>query len=360
MAPALLFRSFAGFLGGASIMKARVFAPLIPALVLAALAACSPQQDSKSGAEEPAAVATAQTTPVPATANADARTHDELGAGREVAPAEPAPEPSPSAADLEKKERELARRERDLRAREARVAARTATPKPVRAEAPEPAPIEPEATASENPENPDLAEGPEPGDDSDRGYDSAPTEQAEPEPTPAVTVPAGAQLTVELLGGLSSATAKTGDTFRVRVARDVGVEGETAIPAGSEVQGVIGEASGARRGSPARLELRFTDLVLPTGETLPIHAVLQQIGEQASPGRKAAAVGGGAAAGAVLGRALSGSGSRGAGTVIGALVGALAGAAIASHSTPEQIEIPAGTLMVLKLDRDAEIGGGAR
>ncbi|MEP7009872.1 MAG: glycine zipper 2TM domain-containing protein [Acidobacteriota bacterium] len=352
-------------------MKARGFAPLIPTLVFAALAACSPQQASKSGAEEsPAPVAIAQTSPAPASevvSEADARTHDELGAGHEVAPAEPAPEPSPSvdlkAADLEAKERELARRERDLRAREARVA-RTAIPKPARdvapKPAPEPAPAEPEAIAPEDSENPEIAEGTEPGDDADRGYDSEPADQPEPERAPPVTVPAGAHLTVELLGGLSSATAKTGDTFRVRVARDVGVDGETVIPEGAEVQGVVGEASGARRGSPARLELRFTDLVLPDGETLPIHAVLQQIGEQASPGRKAAAVGGGAAAGAVLGRALSGSGSRGAGTVIGALVGALAGAAIASHSTPEQIEIPAGTLMVLKLDRDAEIGGGAR
>lgn len=351
-------------------MTSRKFAPWAPALVLAALAACSPQQASKSGAEETAAVPaapTASATGTPAApvasneiAEADARTLDELGAGREVAPAEPAPEPSPSAADLEKKERELARRERDLRAREARAAARTAPSKPARAEAPAPAPSEPEATDAESSDEPETAEGPEPGDDADRGYDSEPAEEPEAESAPALTVPAGAHLTVELLGGLSSATAKSGDTFRVRVARDVEVDGEIAIPAGSEVQGVIGEATGARRGTPARLELRFTDLVLPTGETLPIRAVLQQIGEQPSPGRKAAAVGGGAAAGAVLGRALSGSGSRGAGTVIGALVGALAGAALSSHATPEQIEIPAGTLMVLQLDRAAEVGGGAR
>ena len=346
-------------------MTSRAFAPLIPTLVLAALAACSPQQTAKPGAEEQTAAApSAQTTPAPisapaseATAEADVRTHDELGAGREVAPAESAPEPSPSAADLEKKERELARRERDLRAREARASALAAKVRAPRAEAPEPAPIEPEAAEAEDPE---IAEGPEPADDADRGYDSEPADQPEPESAPAVTVPAGAHLTVELLGSLSSATTRTGDTFRVQVAKDVEVDGEIAIPAGSEVQGVIGEASGARRGVPARLELRFTDLVLPTGETLPIHAVLQQIGEQTSPGRKAAAVGGGAAAGAVLGRALSGSGSRGAGTVIGALVGALAGAALSSHSTPEQIEIPAGTLMVLQLDREAEIGGGSR
>ncbi|HXU33544.1 MAG TPA: glycine zipper domain-containing protein [Thermoanaerobaculia bacterium] len=347
-------------------MKSHGFAPLIPALVLAALAACSPQQAQKPGAEEaPAASQTAQTAPSPSpapetVAEADVRTHDELGAGREVAPAEPAPEPSPSAADLEAKERELARRERDLRAREARAAA--AKPKPARVEAPAPAYSEPEATEAESPENPEIAEGPELGDDSDRGYDAEPEDQPEPERSPAATVPSGEHLAVELIGDLSSAGSSAGDTFRVRVARDIESDGEVAIPAGSEVHGLVSEAvsARARRGQPAKLTLKFTDLVLPDGETVPIHATLEELAAS-HPGRKAATVGGGAAAGAVLGRVLAGSGSRGKGTVIGALVGALAGAAIASHEqASEEIEIPAGTLFDLRLDSAIEIGGGAR
>ncbi|HEV7667771.1 MAG TPA: hypothetical protein VGS22_04555 [Thermoanaerobaculia bacterium] len=344
-------------------MTSRVFTHLIPTLVLAALAACSPQQGTKPGAEQPAAPQVAQTpAPAPAappaseaTAEADARTHDELGAGREVAPAVAAPAPSPSAADLAAKERDLARRERDLRAREAR-AAKQAAPKPARAETPAPAPIEPEATETENPE---IAEGPELGDDADRGYDAEPAEEAEPERSPAATVPSGEHLAVELLGDLSSAGSSAGDTFRVRVARDVEADGEVAIPAGSEIHGLVSEAvsAGAKRGQPAKLTLKFTDLVLPTGETVPIHATLEELAAS-HPGRKAATVGGGAAAGAVLGRVLAGSGSRGKGTVIGALVGALAGAAIASHTAAEEIEIPAGTMFDLRLDSAVEVGGG--
>ncbi len=355
-------------------MKPRVVAPLIPALLIAALAACSPQQAAKP-AEEPSTAPTTQPAPAAAPepasetiAEADARTHDELGAGREVAPAEPAPEPAAAdlkKADLEKKERDLARRERDLRAREAKAAA-AAKAKPARAEAPAPLPAaaEPdEVAALESPDDSgsEIAEGPKSDDDTDRGDDSEPAEEAEPEVLPAVTVPSGERLAVELVGGLSSAGSQVGDTFRVRVARDVEADGELAIPAGSEIHGLVSEvvSAGAKRGQPAKLVLKFTDLVLPDGQTVPIRATLEEIAAS-RPGRKAATVGGGAAAGAVLGRVLAGSGSRGKGTVIGALVGALAGAAIASQTAAsEEIEIPAGTLFNLRLDEAVEIGGGA-
>ena len=344
-------------------MTPRAFAPLLPALLLAVLSACAPKEASK-----PAQAPESSPSAAPeATAEAATRTHDELGAGREIAPAEPAPEPEADskAAELDKKERDLARRERDLSAREAKVA-RAAKPKPARAETPTPAPAEVAVTTApenvESPANDSIAEGSEPAEEALGGYDDEPAEEAEPEPAPALTVPSGQHLAVELVGGLSSAESQAGDTFRVRVARDVEADGELAIPAGSEVHGLVSEAvsAGAKRGQPAKLVLKFTDLVLPDGTTLPIRATLEEIGES-RPGRKAATVGGGAAAGAVLGRVLAGSGSRGKGTVIGALVGALAGAAIASHTAAsEQIEIPAGTLFNLRLDEAVEIGGGGR
>ena len=349
-------------------MTPRAFAPLLPALLFAVLSACAPKEASKPAqAPESSPVAAPD-----AASEAATRTHDELGAGREIAPAEPTPEPADATgaeqerAELEKKERDLARRERDLSAREAKVARAIQpkpAPKPARAETPAPAPAEvAETTAPENVESPandSIAEDSEPAEEALGGYDDEPAEEAEPEPAPALTVPSGQHLAVELVGGLSSAESQAGDTFRVRVARDVEVDGELAIPAGSEVHGLVSEAvsAGAKRGQPAKLVLKFTDLVLPDGTTLPIRATLEEIGES-RPGRKAATVGGGAAAGAVLGRVLAGSGSRGKGTVIGALVGALAGAAIASHAaTSEQIEIPAGTLFNLRLDEAVEIGG---
>ncbi len=352
-------------------MTPRVFAPLIPVLALAALAACSPQQGSKPAAEagRPADNQIAQTAPAPpvsvvppdsqATAEADARTLDELGAGREVAPAEPPAPETPSAADLEAKERELARRERDLRAREARAARVAQNAKPaVVSPRPMPEPVEPETEPAESASSAaELGDAPEPD------YAAEPDEEPEPEleRSPAATVPSGEHLAAELLSGLSSTTSRVGDIFRVRVARDIEADGEVAIPAGSEIQGLVSEAVSAKgnHGQPARLTLRFTDLILPTGETVPIQATIEQLGES-HPGKKAATVGGGAAAGAVLGRVLAGSGSRGKGTVIGAIVGAIAGAAVASRTASEEIEIPAGTLIDLRLDRALEIGGGAR
>ncbi len=342
-------------------MTARLLPNLLVAIALASLASCSPK-------EEPSAASSTDTDPTPAASNAPAstpaeevaRTQDELGAGREIAAPEPTPN-APSEAELRARERELARRERDVRAREARAAAAAPVPRP-RVEEPAPAREEIDPSAPTPEESDEYAEegapGQEPGEDS--GVDENDEAPLETERTPAATVPSGEHLAVELIGDLSSAESRAGDTFRVRVARDVRADGEVAIPAGSEVQGLVSEAVGAgeKRGQPAKLTLKFTDLILPSGEAVPIRATLEQIGES-HPGKKAATVGGGAAAGAVLGRVLAGKGSRGTGTVIGALVGALAGAAIASHSAAtEEISIPAGTLFDLRLDESVEIGGG--
>ncbi len=350
-------------------MNTRVLATLIATFALASLAACSPGGNSIAGPESSASAPTARTADTPATppaptlSEADTRTRDELLAGREVAPAIPGPEAptsiadTPSSNDLAAKERELPRRERDLRTREARAAAAA---KPVTTEAPTAPANEPEATETQDAE---PTEGREPADDFDRESVLEPEPEPEPElaHAPAATVPSGERVAVELLGGLSSVTSQAGDTFRVRVAGDIRSDGEIAIPAGSEIHGLVAEASSARaqRGQPAKLVLKFTDLVLPTGETVPLQATIEELGAS-HPGRKAATVGGGAAAGAVLGRVLAGSGSRGKGTVIGAIVGAIAGAAIASRTAESEIEIPAGTLFNLRLDRAIEIGGGAR
>jgi hypothetical protein len=160
---------------------------------------------------------------------------------------------------------------------------------------------------------------------------------------------------VEFLKSLSSQTSEPGDIFRARVAADVTDEGgEVVIPAGSEVVGVVGEAVPLRKvGGQAKLTLRFTDLVLPSGGTVPIHASF--VGEGRSETRKdAATIGGAAAGGAILGRVLS-KGNRSRGAVIGAIIGAAAGTAIASRTPGEEVTIDRGTAVDLKLDDAVEV-----
>jgi outer membrane lipoprotein SlyB len=106
-------------------------------------------------------------------------------------------------------------------------------------------------------------------------------------------------------------------------------------------------------GGQASLGVRFTDLVLPTGETIPIKASLLREGRNESK-RAAATIGGAAAGGAILGNILS-RGNRGGGSVIGALIGAVAGTAIAAHHKGQEMEIPQGTVLGLQLDQAVEV-----
>jgi hypothetical protein len=175
-------------------------------------------------------------------------------------------------------------------------------------------------------------------------------------PAVAVTVPAGTSLDIEISKGLSSATSRVGETFRARVARDIyDQDGGLAIPAGSEIAGEVSQAVPLDRkiGGEASLGLRFTDLVLPSGETVPIQASLVRTGPSKT-GRDAATIGGATAGGAILGNILS-RGNRGRGSVLGALIGAVAGTAIAAHTKGQEVEIPQGTVVGLQLDQSVRV-----
>ena len=173
-----------------------------------------------------------------------------------------------------------------------------------------------------------------------------------------VNVPAGTVMEVELLEGLSSQTSEVGDIFRVRVASDVSSDGAVGIPAGAEIVGVVTEAVPLGKvGGRAKLGLKFTDLVLPNGRTVPIDASLVQQGSNETR-RDAATIGGAAAGGAILGRVLNKK-DRSKGTIIGAIIGAAAGAVLASRNG-EEVVIPEGTRVDLKLDDELEVRARGR
>jgi type IV secretory pathway VirB10-like protein len=239
-------------------------------------------------------------------------------------------------AELEARERRLREKERQQRAERPAPAPRRETPKPEEKVAEtRPAPVEPEPA----PEAEEAAPAPEP----------------EPEArTVSVSVPAGTTFAAELQDTLSSASSRVGDTFRARIVDDVVDNGEVVIPAGSEVVGEVTEVVPLRKvGGQARLAVRFTDLVLPSGSTVPIRATLTQQGRNET-GRDAATIGGGAAGGAVLGRVLSRK-DRSKGALIGAIIGAAAGAVIASRTPGEEAAIPQGTVVNVELRDSVQV-----
>lgn len=267
-------------------------------------------------------------------------------------------------AELEERERELAARqadldarERQLRERETRAEVRPVAPPPAapRREEPIPAPAPESAPAREREEAAATEEV--------RVADPEPAPEPEPEPeverAPALittaTVPSGTTLDVEFLQAVASNTHREGDTFRVRVARDVREDGQVVIPAGSEIVGMVTESAPVQRkiGGRARLSVEFTDLVLPSGTRVPVNASFVQQG-RSETGKDAATIGGAAAGGAILGRVLN-KGDRSKGGTIGAIIGAAAGAVIASRTPAEEVVIPAGTVVSLRLDGPVEV-----
>lgn len=280
---------------------------------------------------------------------------------------EETPATSDETAGLDARERELAAREAELDARERRLRQQSETPPPPpaprttpRTPAPRRQPEERRAEAKPTPRTA-PAPAPAPAREEPRPEPRPePEERAQapaPEPEPRienVTVPAGTQLDVEFTERLASNTNAPGETFRVRVTRDVMEDGEVAIPAGSEILGEVMEAVPLGRvGGQAKLELKFTDLVLPSGSSVPIDASFVQQGKSET-GRDAATIGGGAAAGAILGRILN-KGHRSKGAVIGAVIGAAAGTVIASRTPGEEVVFPAGSVVTLKLDDSVRV-----
>ena len=286
------------------------------------------------------------------------------------------PEPGPDrGSELDARERDLAQRQAELDARERRlrelVRAEARRPEPRREtkpapveRRPTPAPIEErteERTAEETAaqtaeqtaeETEEVADLPAPA------PEERPREERRPESEPIVSlvsVPSGTVMAVEFLESLSSQTSEPGDIFRARISSDVTADGgQVVIPAGSEVVGVVGEAVPLRKvGGRAKLTLKFTDLVLPSGSTVPIRASFVGEGRNET-GKDAATIGGAAAGGAILGRVLS-KGNRSRGAVIGAIIGAVAGTAIASRTPGEEVTIARGTVVDLKLDEDVEV-----
>ncbi len=165
-------------------------------------------------------------------------------------------------------------------------------------------------------------------------------------------IAAGTVFDVELLSTVSSGSSQVGEQFRARLAGDLLVgDGSVAAPAGTELEGTVVEAVPLKKvGGQARLGLTFDRLLLPTGKTVDVSASFY--GENREGRRDAAKIGGAAAGGAILGRILDRD-DKGRATILGAILGAAAGTAAAAGG--DEVEIPAGAQVTLRLDEPAAV-----
>ena len=145
---------------------------------------------------------------------------------------------------------------------------------------------------------------------------------------------------------ISSETARIEDRVEARVTRDVKVGDAIAIPAGSRAVGsVIQVQRGGKFKERARLGIRFTTLVLADGTRMPMSTdAIYREGE--APGNSSAAkIGGGAVGGAILGAILGGA----KGAAIGATAGAGGGVAVVQAGDANEVTLPAGSPLTVRL-----------
>jgi hypothetical protein len=186
----------------------------------------------------------------------------------------------------------------------------------------------------------------------------------------------GTEIRAALDTPLSSKTSKVGDRFTATVAQDVkGVNGSVGVPAGSKLEGEVSEVEEGKmlpqlRGK-GRLNLRFTDIVLPNGTRAPVFLTLKNVtdtsGKQSSTsstsseGEVNSHTGGGTIAKDV------GIGA-GVGTVAGLIfghalrglaIGAIAGGGYVLATQGKDVEMPAKAGLVLNADSPINISGSA-
>jgi hypothetical protein len=166
-----------------------------------------------------------------------------------------------------------------------------------------------------------------------------------PPPPPPPVVPSGTAISIKTSNALSSGTNNAGDPFSGTTTSSIRVHGETVIPAGSAVSGVVVDAK--KRGKikgEGDLSIRLTAINVK-GRSYPITTSVLADSLKGKGKRSAIATGGGAGIGALIGGIAGG----GKGAAIGAGVGGAGGFLGGTFSGNKQVEIPAESVLTFTL-----------
>jgi hypothetical protein len=182
-------------------------------------------------------------------------------------------------------------------------------------------------------------------------------------------VGAGTEIHAALDTPLSSKTSKPGDRFTATISDSVRANnGAVVIPSGARVEGEVAESEdgktlAALRGK-GKLSLRFRDVVLPSGQTLPLTATLVSVHDAGGKNsRKALAEGqvestrtskdsNGIGATIATGRSFGG-------PIKGLAIGALAGGGYVVATNGKDVNLPAQAGMLIRVDQPLSWNGTA-
>lgn len=160
-----------------------------------------------------------------------------------------------------------------------------------------------------------------------------------------VSIPAGTQLTLVLETPLSSATSQPGNRVEARVERAMSDDGRVLLPGGTVLKGRVVEArSSGRVKGKAHLTVAFDQIVV-RGHAQRLDTTEIEATAADSHERDAAVIGGGTAAGAIIG-AITGGGK---GAKKGAIIGGVAGTGAVLATKGKEVELPAGSRWTVRV-----------
>lgn len=160
-----------------------------------------------------------------------------------------------------------------------------------------------------------------------------------------VTVPAGTTLRLDLASSISSDGSKVEDPVRATLREAVVVDGQTVVPVGAELDGVVTDAedSGRVKGR-ARIAYRFNSLSVGD-EQYDISTSATTHVAEATKGEDATKIGIGAGAGAAIGAILGG----GSGAAKGAAIGGAAGTGAVLATKGKEVQLGPGANVTTSL-----------
>jgi hypothetical protein len=182
-------------------------------------------------------------------------------------------------------------------------------------------------------------------------------------------IAAGTEIRATLDTPLSTKTSKPGDRFTATISQPVQGNNGVAIPVGSRIEGEVAESEQGKalpqlRGK-GKLNLRFRDVVLPNGQSAPLVGTLVSVNstngkdtkkadnegqiESGTRGKDVAKdVGIGAGVGTVAGLIFGG-------PLKGLAIGAIAGGGYVLATKGKDVNLPAETGLVLRLDQPLSV-----
>jgi hypothetical protein len=160
-----------------------------------------------------------------------------------------------------------------------------------------------------------------------------------------ITVPSGTALSVKLSTALASDSSHAEDVVRATVTKPIKIDGVVAVPQGAALRGHVRSAErSARVKGRASIAFQFDRLeAFDTGYDVETSRITRMA--PATKRKDAMKIGIGAGAGAVIGGIAGG----GKGAAIGSAVGAGAGTGAVLATRGDEIRLPAGTAIAIRL-----------